>query len=308
MYQALNKNNGKLVWAYDTKQDGAALNFHGNGAVSETLVVTGSDDPTPGNKGFVYAFERASGKLRWKYAAGKGVLTDIVTHGQKIYTVTLGDDLVCLDLETGQQNWKFSSGVTNGDSLVNSSPAISAGRVYFGGMNGTIYALDESSGRVTWKRELGLRVSTSIAVLGNSLYVGTIVGHLYRLAANTGEILGDYPLDGRAEGTLTVAENLILVPLGDEAIVSLDPDLKHQRWLKMAPQTWTTARPFVLDGSVLLADRGTLFAYQLVSGNVVWTHDFGDVVRGLGSDKGVLYVGTLKGTVYAYRPPSRRMR
>lgn len=304
MFRALNKKTGALVWVYDTKRDGTALNFHGNAAVSRDLILTGTDDRRSQGRGFVYAFERASGKPRWKFAAGNGVVTDILIDGPQVYAVTLADELVCLDLETGRQKWKLSTGIPNDDFLVNSSPALSEGRVFFAGMNGTVYALDETSGRVLWKRELGLRVSTSTTVAGNHLYVGTIAAHLYMLAADTGALLGDYPLDGRADGSLTVAEGSILVQLGNEAIMDIDGDLRNQRWFKKAPQEWTTARPYVLQGEVLLADHGELFAYRLTDGKEMWSRDFGNIVRGIGTDKEVLYVGTLKGIVYACRSPS----
>src|SRR6266849_2285548 len=99
---------------------------------------------------------------------------------------TAEDELLSIDAATGRENWKFASGVSNDDLLVKSSPALSHGRVFFGGMNGMVYAVDENSGRVIWKRDLGLRVSTALAVLGDSVYLGTIANRLYRLAADTG--------------------------------------------------------------------------------------------------------------------------
>lgn len=40
-----------------------------------------------------------------------------------------------------------------------------------------------------------------------------------------------------------------------------------------------------------------------VDGLEVWSHDFPGVVRGIGIDDSMLYIGTLKGPVYAYRSP-----
>jgi len=300
-FRAFDKNSGKLAWVYDTKQDGAPLEFHGNPFVTSDLVIVGSDQRSPSGRAFIYAFERATGKLRWKYPAGSGTMSDILSDGSSIYAVTLADELVCLDIVTGGENWKYSSGVTNDDFLVTSSPALSAGRVFFGGMDGAVAALDAKSGSVIWKRDLGVRVSTSVEILNDSLYVGTIAGRLYRLATSTGAIISEYPLNTVPQGELVVTKDSVLVSLGSQSVICLHSNLKRLRWTKKAVKEWTTARPYLWRDAVLLADHGNLFAFKLSDGSDVWANDFGDVVRGIGSDSDILYVGTLKGTLYAYR-------
>ena len=304
-FRALNKKTGTLAWAYDTKQDGGPARFHGDPVVTPELVVVGSDRVRSEGGGYIYAFERTTGKLRWKYSAGDGVVTDIVQDASSIFAVTWADELVSLDLVTGRERWKFSSGVVNDDLLVNSSPALAAGRVFFGGMNGTVYALEARTGRAVWKRELGLRISTSIAARDESLYVGTIAGRLYMLSTGAGAILADYPLNAKADGTITVAGDSILVSLGDAAVVCLDRQLKTLKWLKETPKQWTTAKPYVIRGTAVLADDENVFGFKLSDGSEVWSHHSQGIVRGIGSEGIVFYVGTLKGMVYAYRSPFR---
>ena len=84
--------------------------------------------------------------------------------------------------------------------------------------------------------------------------------------------------------------------------MSLDTDLVKLRWTKKASREWTTARPYIWNDVLLLADHGTLSASRLTDGTDVWTHDFPNVVRGVGSEGKVLYVGSFEGTVYAYSP------
>jgi outer membrane protein assembly factor BamB len=302
-FRALNKNTGALVWSYETKQDGNPVEFHGDAYLTSDLIIASSDHRQQGGKGFIYAFERSTGKLRWRYAAGNGAMTDVIGNGSNVYFVTLNDELVCLDLATGRENWKHSSGVKNDDFLTNSDSALSSGRVFFGGMDGNIYAFDERSGKEVWRASLGMRPSTSIAVLDNYLYVGTIAGRLYRLSKQTGEVVADYPLGAMPHGKLKIADNLILVSLGDQVVLCLDAELKNLKWRKEATQEWTTARPYVVSDSALIADRTKLYGFRLTDGAEVLTHDFPGVVRGIGNDDFMLYVGTLKGIVYAVRSP-----
>jgi len=229
-------------------------------------------------------------------------MSDILSDGSSVYAVTLTDEVVCLDIVTGRENWKHPTGVTNDDFLVTSNPALSSGRVFFGGMDGAVAALDAKSGRVMWKRDLGARVSTSVEILNDSVYVGTIVGRLYWLASSTGAILSQYSLDAPPQGRLVVTEDSVLVPLGLQSVLCLDANLEKLRWTKKAAKEWTTARPYLWRDAVLLADHGTLFAFKLSDGSDVWAHDFANTVRGIGSEGNTLYVGTLKGTLYAYAP------
>jgi len=49
-------------------------------------------------------------------------------------------------------------------------------------------------------------------------------------------------------------------------------------------------------------ERGEITAFRPNDGTVVWSDRLGGVVRGIGTDNKELYVGTVKGTIYAYEP------
>ena len=189
MIRALDKKSGFVKWAYDIHKDGEQSQFHGDPLVTDEFVVIGTD----GKIGHVYAFERAAGTVRWKYKVNEqGVASDVVRLGHDIYFVTLGNELVCLDLESGKTKWSFHSSYSGQDVCLScSSPAVSAGRVYFGGLDGFAYALDAQSGKLIWKRDLAAKVTTSAEIRGHDLYVGTAKRHLYRLNTDSGEVLGD---------------------------------------------------------------------------------------------------------------------
>jgi glucose dehydrogenase len=116
----------------------------------------------------------------------RGVASNVLPLARNVYAVTLGDELLCLDLETGKPNWTFHSGSRSRDFHWTSTPAVTNERIYFGGLDGIIYALEAQSGKLVWKKELGGRVATSSAVRGNDLYVGTAKRHIYRLGTDSG--------------------------------------------------------------------------------------------------------------------------
>ena len=84
-FYALNKTTGELKWSYDIRQDGRQVSFHGNPLVINDLILIGTDKSCdPEGIGHVYAFERESGKVRWKYRS-TSVPTDIVQLNSNVY-------------------------------------------------------------------------------------------------------------------------------------------------------------------------------------------------------------------------------
>jgi outer membrane protein assembly factor BamB len=98
MIRPLDDKTGKVKWSYDIRKDGEQSQFHGDPLVTEELVIIGTD----GKIGYVCAFERSTGAVRWRYRVDeRGVASDIVRLEGNVYAVTLGDELVSLDLKSG---------------------------------------------------------------------------------------------------------------------------------------------------------------------------------------------------------------
>ncbi len=301
MIRALDNKTGEVKWSYDIRKDGEQSQFHGDPLVTDELVIIGTD----GKMGHVYAFERSTGAVRWKYRVENwGVVSDVRRLQNKVYAVTLRDEVVCLNLEDGKLNWTFHSGYS--DQATNfhwtSTPAVSDDRIYFGGLDGIVYALDAQSGKIIWKRDLAARVTTSVAVQGHDLYVGTAKRHLYRLNTGSGDVLSDFAAESEPRWSLLIAGGSLVAFLGDEVLASIDLSLKKIRWSAEAPKEWTSARPYLWRGIVLAGNRGDLVAFRSSDGAREWSHQFPETVRGIGTSDEVLYVGTLKGPIFAYSP------
>jgi outer membrane protein assembly factor BamB len=296
LIRALDKKTGQVRWSYDIRKDGEQTEFHGDPLVTEKLIIIGTD----GKMGHLYAFEPLTGAVRWKYRVEwRGLASDIVRSGDNIYAVTLGDELVCLDLESGAPKWTFRSSAPPKLFFWTSSPAVAGDRVYFGGLDGIAYAVDARSGKLIWKSDLGARISTSIASQGGDIYVGTANRHLYRLDADSGKVLADFAVEGEPRWRLIVARDSLLVFLGPKTLASLDLSLKEIRWSAKASQDWMSSRPYVWRDTVLAGDGSELVALRANDGARAWSHQLTETIRGIGISDDTLYVGTRKGPVLA---------
>jgi eukaryotic-like serine/threonine-protein kinase len=142
-----------------------------------------------------------------------------------------------------------------------STPALTEDRIYFGGRDGLVYALDAQSGKQIWQKDLGARISTSVALHGHDLYVGTAKRELYRLDRDSGEVLGRFATEVEPRGPLLVTANSLTVFLGDDVLANTDLALKKLRWSAEASQEWTSARPYLWHETVLAGNRRELVAF-----------------------------------------------
>lgn len=105
-FYALDKRSGKVRWSYDITKDGLQTSFHGDPLVAGDLVLVGTDGGgVPNSVGHLYAFARETGQVRWKYRVDKGVSTDVLGIGSRLFAVASGTRLVCLDLKSGWVRW-----------------------------------------------------------------------------------------------------------------------------------------------------------------------------------------------------------
>jgi hypothetical protein len=122
------------------------------------------------------------------------------------------------------------------------------------------------------------------------------------LDTGSGEVLSDFAAESEPRWSLLIAGDSLVAFLGDEVLASIDLSLKKIRWSAEAPKEWTSARPYLWRGIVLAGDRRELVAFRSSDGAREWSHQFPETVRGIGTSDEVLYVGTLKGPIFAYSP------
>jgi outer membrane protein assembly factor BamB len=71
-------------------------------------------------------------------------------------------------------------------------PVVDQASVYFVSRDRHCYALDRGMGKVQWARDLGSPVVAAPALAGSYLCVTSSQGLVYRLSADTGDVLATY--------------------------------------------------------------------------------------------------------------------
>ena len=306
-FYALDKRNGAVRWSYDIKKDGNQQSFHGNPLFAGDLILIGTDKScAPDGIGHVYAFDKSSGAVRWKYRT-TSASTDIIRVGPRVYFGSIQDNWTALNLNDGSVAWSFSTHASNSDCTLPKSPVADETHVYIAALDGLIYSLDARSGQITWKRKLPAQPSTSIVLKDKFLYAGATDNHIYQLESNSGETKADVPVQAKPVGRPMISGDSVFFFLEDSAeragyIVSVSSELKSVNWTQRSSPDWASERPYVSKGTVIAGNcRGELAAFQLSDGAPKWKVSLKGCIRSVGDSGDILFAGVQEGTVYALR-------
>lgn len=294
-----------MRWSYDIGKDGKQKSFHGNPLITDDLILIGTDyNCAPDGIGHVYAFERRSGKVRWKYQT-TSVPSDILRVGQKVYLGSFQDNWFALNLQDGKLLWKFSTGAANANCDMIKSPVADDRYLYVAGLDGIVYSLDSASGRIVWKRRLPAAPSTGLALKDKTLFVGASNNRIYRLNTESGTTVAELPVVAMPSGRITLITDQLLLFLENRPertgyVVTVDPDLKKVRW-QQSSANWHSERPHAWGELVVAGDcRGEVEAFRASNGAPLWKLNLKGCVSAMGSFETRMFVGVQEGTLYAY--------
>jgi eukaryotic-like serine/threonine-protein kinase len=85
----------------------------------------------------LYAINKDTGKLSWKFETGGAVRSGPSIGGKVVYVGSEDGCLYAIDVATGKEKWKFATGA----KITHSSPWVGNGVVYIGSYDGFVYAL-----------------------------------------------------------------------------------------------------------------------------------------------------------------------
>ncbi len=179
-FHALNYRTGRVMWSYKTKD-----RVRSSPVSAMDYVFFGSDD------GFFYALMSSNGEERWKYDGGAEIRTrpclsdDMIIFGNdlgEVHAITIA----------GERKWVY-----RGKRGVESSPVVDPeeGMCYVGLMDGSMYALDATSGYNSWKFRTGGAIISTPALYQTMLIFGSVDGVLYALDAYSSREKWRFPTD-----------------------------------------------------------------------------------------------------------------
>jgi outer membrane protein assembly factor BamB len=165
-------------------------------------------------------------------------------------------------------------------SPVESSPIVHDGLDLFGSWNGTVTALDLKTHRVRWRRYDGCKITSSAAVSGSTLYIGDYCGRLLALGVRSGQLRWSRGVNGRIYGTPAVAAARVFVPSSDGNSLTAFSTSGRYLW-RRSTGSYVYSSPAVSNGRVFFGSyNGVFYALRAGDGRTLWTHPTGGPISG----------------------------
>jgi outer membrane protein assembly factor BamB len=190
---ALDAATGEQRWKFKTGDV-----VHSSPAFTNGVLFFGSWDS------YFYAVDAASGKEKWRFHGGE----DALIHNQVgfqslpavvdgvVYTGCRDSNVYALDAVTGKEKWRCNNEL----SWVNSSPAVTQGKVFFATSDSSLFRVVEAAtGKELVRQQAKAYMFSSPAVAGDVVLIGVLNGTLEARDVKTGDLLWDYQIEKSKE-------------------------------------------------------------------------------------------------------------
>ncbi|MGH2950817.1 MAG: PQQ-binding-like beta-propeller repeat protein, partial [Solirubrobacterales bacterium] len=200
--------------------------------------------------------------------------------------------------------WSFQAG-----KLLEFSPIVVDGRLYFIDKDGLFYALDAANGKVQWKRDLGSLSASSPAYADGTVFAVTLEpGQAVAMRARDGKVRWSRPLPSRSESSPVVFGKKVVIGTEDGTVYAFDRDDGQIAW--QVDTAGAVKAGLALDDGTLYGANyaGEVFAINAASGAIEWKSS----TQGLSFDRGGpvystpavafgrVYLGSIDNRVYSF--------
>lgn len=264
------------------------------------LLVTSMD-------GALYAFQRESGALAWRYEVPGAIVGGLTVRDGVAYFGATDNNLYALDLATQQPVWAQPFTAEN---WIWGAPAVDDARVYVGSMDHHVYALDRATGEPQWRYRTGGAIPDAVTLVDGLVVAGSIDSHVYALDAASGDLRWSVDLGHWVMGTPLADDGFVYVSTLDGKVHGLNVADGSARWDAPSLAGPVRAGPQMVNGALVVGtDHGELWRVDAASGSAQRLYpDVGEPgnASGLGAMlsspaivDGLAYVGTAQGRVLA---------
>jgi len=259
---ALSSSNGSVAWSFSPERvGGRSTDIFSSPLVAGSLVIFGCDDR------FVYALDRATGQLAWKFQTEDMVHDNAGTLAGDLVLIGSFDGwMYALNVRDGLLAWKFKT-----RKKLNTAPAVADGRAYFGAEDGNLYVVSLSDGKQIWSWKTRAAIVASPAVTADSVYLASTDGTVTALSR-----------DGEKKWVFNVGSHVVAAPLVagshlytaaidtlamlDQSLFSLDVMTGKVEW-KYQLKGPLFASPACADGLLVIAGKkGFLYGFKSAAG------------------------------------------
>jgi outer membrane protein assembly factor BamB len=271
--------------------------------------------------GMFYAISLTDGRFVWAFAAGRPVFGGAAAVGGALFFVCDNGFLFKLDRQTGKKIWSYDLGdaavsrilphqvvANSGDFDFDTSaptPTVAEGAVYVGSGDGSVHAVDATSGKRIWRAPVKGKVRVTAIVDPTRVIVGTFDNLLYALDRKTGAELLKWDSHGPIVTTPALIDDKLIVGNRNGLLAALNFVSGALVWRAQLWGSSAESEAFPAGGSLFLFGSSDLRRVSLMDskdGRVIWRTDvFGWAWPRPTLDANTVFVSTVGGSPYQMR-------
>jgi outer membrane protein assembly factor BamB len=180
----------------------------------------------------------ASGQLNWRSEVGGELSASPTADQRAVYVASetgkpesgarrATGALRALGREGGVTQWMRTLAMPLRGAL-----ALSNGKLFGGGSDGTIYAFNSANGQALWVHEYGAPFNSQPVVSGAHVYIGSEDGTLLALDEQTGKLLWHYKTKGAVRGAVANGNDIVYFGSGDGYVYAVNASDGRLLWRK----------------------------------------------------------------------------
>ena len=167
------------------------------------------------------AIRVADGRELFTMSSGSYTAASPAIVGSRAYYGTFENEVLAVDLDARKFVWRYRHAERNFPFYA--SAAVADGRVFVGGRDKMVHALDAATGKSIWTFTTRARVDSSPAVAGGIVWVGSNDGRLYALDAASGKSVWEFDAGGPLSASPAIAGGRLVIGSQDGTVFCLGP-------------------------------------------------------------------------------------
>jgi outer membrane protein assembly factor BamB len=200
--------DGKLLWKART--DGPV---HATPAVRDGIAyIAGCDE-------FLRGIRIADGREVFSVSSGAYTGASAALAGARAFYGTFDNEVLGVDLTARKVAWTYRH--PERAFPFYSSAAVNDGRVYVGGRDKMLHAIDAASGKGLWTFTARARIDSSPVVSGGRVYAGSNDGRLYVIDAAAGHKVWEFEAGAPITASAAVSDGRLVIGAHDGKLYCL---------------------------------------------------------------------------------------
>ena len=250
-------------------------------AIGEDVLYVPSEDGI-----FLLDIESGELRDDWELATERGVWSQPIymPEENRLYVTSLDHNMYALDTSDGEIIWKTDlEGAAPGSPLYDEEHEV----LFAGTFNSEIVAVGAEDGEVISRFETNGWVWEAPALVDGTLYFGDLEGYLYAVAYDDGEFeevwRQQVTLEGKLRATPLVTDDMVIIGGGDDKLVyAVERESGNAEWSQLVRDSAISALVQIPSDDDLLIVTATterdelLVGLRLENGNVRWTYEHKD--------------------------------